>query len=178
MSENEPSQHEDNRAEPPEGTSVNPDRADAWEHPPATWRPAEPEQRDGRTTRQQGPVPPEDRLSHFGAVEHPAEMYAVMKPVPNSLPEPADTREWLKSFAAAALRVPLAIDLDPQPNIIGPLTRSGTGKTSSVPRWELRPEIKGMRCGEPTEWGPCRAGIGEPAENCPNTSNHPSEGQS
>ncbi|MFB6505655.1 hypothetical protein ACFC07_21810 [Streptomyces sp. NPDC056099] len=113
-----------------------------------------------------GGVPPTDRLAHLGHIEHPVEMYAIMKPVSNTMPAPADADEWIAAFGRVVADGNLpggdgktSVDLDPQ---------------SSVSRWALRPEIKGMRCGEPTEWGPCRAGIGEPAANCPNTSNHPS----
>ncbi|MER6520246.1 hypothetical protein ABT246_25745 [Streptomyces sp. NPDC001553] len=102
-----------------EGFGMNTDRASGWEHPLATWRPTEPEQREGRITRQERPVPPGDRLAHLGRVEHPVQTYAVMKPVPNSLPEPADTEKWLKSFAAAAPHLPPTIDLDAQSSIVG-----------------------------------------------------------
>ncbi|RSS94252.1 hypothetical protein EF903_06860 [Streptomyces sp. WAC05292] len=132
MSENEQSRREHDRGEQSRSTGMNTDRASEWEHPPATWRPAEPEQRNGRIARQEQPVLPEDRLGHLGHVEHPEQMYAVMKPVPNSLPEPADIEEWLKSFAADTLHVPPTIDFDPQPSIIGPVARGGVSKTSSA----------------------------------------------
>ncbi|WP_330335609.1 hypothetical protein OHS33_38910 (plasmid) [Streptomyces sp. NBC_00536] len=132
MTENEHGQGEHDGGEQSRGRGMSADRASEWEHPLATWRPAEPEQRDGRIARQQQPVSPGDRLSHLGHVERPEQVYAIMKPVPNSLPEPADTEQWSASFAAAARHVPLTIDFDPQPSINGWVTRGGTGKTSTA----------------------------------------------
>ncbi|MGW1764504.1 hypothetical protein ACWCQL_10545 [Streptomyces sp. NPDC002073] len=103
MSESEHSGHGHDRGDRPTGTGVNSDRASAWEHPPASWRPATPEQRDGRVARQEQPVPPGDRLAHLGHIEHPVEMYTVMKPVPNTVPLSAGTDEWIASFDQAAM---------------------------------------------------------------------------
>ncbi|MFE3547419.1 hypothetical protein ACFXN2_01980 [Streptomyces kronopolitis] len=59
---------------------------------------------DEQSGRQRGseerPVPPRDRVAHLGHIEHPAEMYAIMKPVPNRLLVPAEAGEVLKSFAS------------------------------------------------------------------------------
>ncbi|MGW0757137.1 hypothetical protein ACWD1Y_11715 [Streptomyces sp. NPDC002814] len=149
------------------------ERASRVDHPAPSWQPAGPEQREGRVARQEQPVPPGDRLAHLGHIEHPVEMYTVMKPVPNTMPMPDDADEWVAAFGRV---------------IAGGNLPGGDGKTSSRPmivdtdppgsvyRWELRPEIKGMMCGEPTEFGPCRVGIGDPAPNCPSISNHQAEG--
>ncbi|MGW7090065.1 hypothetical protein ACWGH2_42150 [Streptomyces sp. NPDC054871] len=169
MSENEQIGPERDGTKRPAGTGVNIGRAGEVEHPPASWRPAAPEQREGRVTRQEQPVPPGDRLAHLGHIEHPAEMYTFLQPVGNSLPVPDGIEEWAASFVLDTQRIEpggdgktstrvAVTDLDPQ----------GSGG-----RWELRPEIQGMQCGEPTAAGPCRAGIGEPAHGCPNPANHP-----
>ncbi|MBT2511661.1 hypothetical protein J7I98_38970 [Streptomyces sp. ISL-98] len=54
-----------------------------------------------------GGVPPQDRLAHLGHVERPAQMYAIMKTVSNTMPVPADADEWMQSFTRAAVEIEL-----------------------------------------------------------------------
>lgn len=140
MSENEQSGHDHGIEQRPERAAVNVGHASEWDQPPVPWRVAEPGE---------GPT-------HRGHVEHPVQMYAIMKPVPNSLPEPADAEAWISSFARAAEQateviaerfgVPaenVSITLDPSP------TRGGTDKTTArvdfdpqgnLTRWDLGSE--------------------------------------
>ncbi|WP_433860183.1 hypothetical protein [Streptomyces kronopolitis] len=161
MSENEHVGSEHDRAERPMGTGMNTGRASEWEHPPTSWRPATPEQRDGRVARQEQPVPPADRLAHLGHIEHPVEMYAVMKPVPNSLPEPADAEEWVAAFGRVmadgnlpggdgktSTRIKVT-DLDPQGDAATPLGGLGLDLCRT-----------------------CLTPVGEPSPECANPVNH------
>ncbi len=160
MSENERTGPERDGTKRPAGTGVNIDRASKVEHPPAFWRPAAPEQREGRIARQEQPVPPGDRLAHLGHIEHPVEMYVIMKPVPNSMPVPADADEWISAFGRVVTdgylpgsdgktSTAMIVDTDPQGIAAAPLGGRGLDLC-----------------------GTCRTPVGEPAPGCANPFNH------
>ncbi|MFI9052419.1 hypothetical protein [Streptomyces sp. NPDC053427] len=160
MSEDEQTGRDDG-TERPTGTGMNTDRASDWEHPPTSWRPAAPEQREGRVARQERPVPPGDRLAHRGHIEHPAQMYAIMKPVPNTMPPPADADEWIAAFGRVItgghlpggdgktdIRTRIA-DTDPQGTAATPLGGPGIDLCRT-----------------------CLTPVGEPSPECTNPFNH------
>ncbi|MEV0487255.1 hypothetical protein AB0I69_42485 [Streptomyces sp. NPDC050508] len=136
------------------GTGINPERASEWEHRPPSWRPAEPEQRNGRIARQARPVPPGDRLAHLGHIEHPTELYTIMKPVPNTLPAPPDAEEWIASFGQVVAdgNLPggdgktssraMILDLDPQGAAATPLGGHGVDlcRTCLAPATKASPK--------------------------------------
>ncbi|MER6230974.1 hypothetical protein ACFUC2_04765 [[Kitasatospora] papulosa] len=161
MSENEQTGPECDGTKRPAGTGFNPGRASEQERPPASWRPAAPEQREGRVARQEQPVPPGDRLAHLGHIEHPAEPYVIMKQVSNSLPVPDDADEWIAAFGRVIAggnlpggdgktsSRPMIVDTDPQGTVATPLGGPGIDLCRT-----------------------CLTPVGEPSPECTNPFNH------
>ncbi|MER7761511.1 hypothetical protein [Streptomyces sp. NPDC097619] len=139
---------------------LNTGRASEWEHPPADRRPAEPEQREGRIARQDQPViPGMSRLCH---VEHPQQMYTIMRPVPASLPVPEDADAWIGAFGRG--------------RVTGILP-GGDGKTSAAVSWGTDSQGNAVvltPLGGPglDLCGTCHTPVGEPSPGCTETSNH------
>ncbi|MEU7228887.1 hypothetical protein [Streptomyces chrestomyceticus] len=135
---------------------------------------------------------PAGSASRLGHLERPVKRYAVQKPVPNPLPAPADSEEWLKPFAPDAPRTPRAhgmrrgeatgvptareLPLNRPALSPGVITRGGTEKTVfRLPAVDLDPH------GNAAEWpgGPgidlcrtCGVSADEPSARCTNPVNH------
>lgn len=98
-----------------------------------------------------GGVPPADRLAQFGHIEKPVEMYTIMKPVPNTMPTPADADEWVAAFNRVTTgghlsggdgKSSMIVDTDPQGTAAAPLCGPGIDlcRTCFTPVGELSPD--------------------------------------
>ncbi|MGC4950943.1 hypothetical protein ACLQ2N_32725 [Streptomyces sp. DT224] len=123
------------------------------------------ERADGPGEVGSGGVPPGDRLAHLGHIEHPTQMYAIMKPVPNTMPVPDDADEWVAAFGRVITgghlpggdgktSMPMIVDTDPQGTAATPLGGPGLDLCRT-----------------------CLTPVGEPSAECTNPFSH-QEGQS
>ncbi|MFD0352919.1 hypothetical protein ACFVHW_04105 [Streptomyces sp. NPDC127110] len=122
------------------------------------------ERGDGADEVGSGGVPPADRLAYLAHTEHPVQMYAIMKPVPNTMPVPDDADEWAAAFG---------------PVITGGNLPGGNGKTST------RTTTADTDPPEPAATPPggpgldlcrtCFAPADKPSAQCTNPTNHQAE---
>ncbi|MFD9248421.1 hypothetical protein [Streptomyces bottropensis] len=120
------------------------------------------ERADGPDEVGSGGVAPAEFVARLGRGEHPAQMYAIMKPVPNTMPVPDDADEWIAAFGRV---------------ITGGHLPGGDGKTSMTMVVDTDPQgTAATPLGGP---GPgldlcrtCRTPVGEPSPECTNPFNH------
>lgn len=118
------------------------------------------ERADGPDEVGSGGVPPAEFVARLRRGEHPAEMYTIMRPVPNTMPVPDDADEWIAAFGRV---------LAPG-NLPG-----GDGKTSTTMLLDTDPQgTAATPLGGPglDLCRTCLTPVGEPSAECTNPFNH------
>lgn len=120
------------------------------------------ERADGPDEVGSGGVSPAEFVARLGRGEHPAQVYAIMKLVPNTMPVPDDADEWIAAFSR---RVRTA----------GNLLPGGDGKTSMAMIWDTDPQgTAATPLGGPglDLCATCLTPVDEPSPECTNPFNH------